>query len=86
MFLEVLRALEGLSTEFAPMRLQGNVNPNMRCDMVAFYNCDVAVTPRTLKIEIICALATDMTIADMLLSEITVSHPSVAQGRSRGQT
>jgi len=67
MFLEVLGPLEGFATEFASMRLQGNVDTDMRSDMVAFHNGDTATTPRTGEVQIIGTLASDMAFADMVL-------------------
>jgi hypothetical protein len=40
--LEILRSLESLSTEVALMRLEGNVDADMRCDVIALDGCDAA--------------------------------------------
>jgi hypothetical protein len=40
--LEILRSLESLATEVALMRLEGNVDADMRCDVVALDSCDAA--------------------------------------------
>jgi hypothetical protein len=40
--LEILRSLESLATEVALMRLEGNVDADMRCDVVALDGCDAA--------------------------------------------
>jgi hypothetical protein len=40
--LEILRSLESLATEVALMRLEGNVDADMRCDVIALDGCDAA--------------------------------------------
>jgi hypothetical protein len=40
--LEILRSLESLATEVALMRLEGNVDADMRCDVVALDSRDAA--------------------------------------------
>jgi len=40
--LEILRSLESLATEVALMRLEGNVDTNMRCDVIALDGGDAA--------------------------------------------
>jgi hypothetical protein len=40
--LEILRSLESLSTEVALMRLEGNVDADMRCDVITLDGCDAA--------------------------------------------
>ena len=72
MFLEILRALERLSAEFASMRLEGDVDANVGGDMVAFDDGDMAVPPCALEIEVVCAFSSYMTVAHMLLN-----HPLI---------
>lgn len=69
MFFEILRALEGFATEFAFVRFQGNMDTDVRCDMVAFHCCGTAATPLTRQIEIVGTLAADVSFADMLLCD-----------------
>lgn len=45
MFLEVLRSLEGFATELALMGLQGDVNSNVRRDVIALYSSCSALAP-----------------------------------------
>jgi hypothetical protein len=40
--LEILRSLESLATEVALMRLKGNVDADMGCDVIALDGCDAA--------------------------------------------
>lgn len=67
MFFEVLRAFKRLATEVATMRLQRDMDANVRCDVVTLYHRNIAVGPSTLQVEIIGALATDMDFAHMVL-------------------
>ena len=80
MFLEVLRALESLAAEFAPVRLQGNMDPDVRGDVVAFDHCNVAVTPCALQVEVICAFASDVSVADVLLLMSALGHTTPRSG------
>lgn len=65
--LQVLWSFESLATEFALVRLQGHMDTNMRGDMVSLHCGRSAVTPLTGEIEIICALATDMSFTNVVL-------------------
>lgn len=67
MFLFILWPFESFSTKLAPMRLQGDVNANVRSDMIPLDNFNVAVTPSTDQIQIIGAFATDVDFAYMVL-------------------
>jgi hypothetical protein len=67
MFLEILRTLEGLATEFAFVWFQGNMDSNVRGDVVAFDGCRTAATPLTGQIEVVGALTADVSFTDMLL-------------------
>ena len=53
MFLEILRAFESLATKFAFVRLQGNVNSDMRGDVVAFDGGGAALTPCAGQVEVV---------------------------------
>jgi hypothetical protein len=67
MFLQILGTLEGFATEFAFVRFQGNMNSNVRGDMVAFDRCGAAATPLARKVEVIGALTAYVSLADMFL-------------------
>lgn len=69
MFLQILRTLEGFSTELALVRLQGNVNSDMGGDVVAFDGGSTALAPGTGQVEVVGRFTTDMAFADMLLYE-----------------
>lgn len=66
-FLEVLGPLEGFATKFASMRFQGNMDTDVRGDMIAFHDGDTAATPRTGEVEVVSTLASNMALADMVL-------------------
>ena len=67
MLLQVLRTLEGLSTEVTFVGLQGNVNTNMRSDVIPFDGCGPTASPRTSQIQIVRTLTSDMTFTNMFL-------------------
>jgi hypothetical protein len=65
--LEILRSLECLATEVALVRLEWDMDADVRCYMIALDGCDTARTPVTSQVEVVCALATDVTLAYVLL-------------------
>jgi hypothetical protein len=67
MLLQVLRTLEGLSTEFTFVRLQWNVYSNVGSDMVALNGGGAAGIPPTGKIQVVCTFPSDMLLADVIL-------------------
>jgi hypothetical protein len=67
--LQILGALEGLATEVAFVRLQGNVNANMRGNVITLYSGGTAVTPLASQIQVVCALATNMALANVVLGD-----------------
>lgn len=74
MLLKVLRPLEGLAAEFASMWLQGDVDTDVRGDVVALHNSDATITPSTGQIQVVGTLATDMALADMILFFVVSSN------------
>lgn len=71
MLLQILRALERLAAEVAPMRLQRHVDANVRGNMVTLDDRDVAVGPSTFQVEIVRAFTTDVNFANMVLERIS---------------
>lgn len=67
MLLEVLGAFERFAAEVTSMRLQGNMDANMRGNVITLDHGDVAVRPSTLQVQIVCAFATDVNFADVVL-------------------
>jgi hypothetical protein len=66
-FLEILGTLECFPTEFTFMRLQRNVDTDVRRDMVTLNSRGAAASPLACQIEVICALSTDVTLADVII-------------------
>jgi hypothetical protein len=67
MFLEVLRTFERLAAELALVRFEGDMNTNVRSDVVTLDSGGAAVTPATGQIEVVGALAANMALAHMFL-------------------
>jgi hypothetical protein len=67
MLLQILRTLEALSTEVALVRLEWDVNADMRGDMVALDGRGAAHIPSAGQVQVVCALASDMALADMVI-------------------
>ena len=67
MLLEVLWTLEALATKVALVRLQGDMDANVRGDVVAFDGRGMTIPPRTHQVEVVRTLAAHMTIADVFL-------------------
>lgn len=65
--LEILRALECLATEVAFMRLQRNVNTDVGGDVITFDSGCAAVTPLARQIQVVGALATNVTFANVIV-------------------
>lgn len=65
--LQILRALEGLSAEITFVRLERDMDPDMGCDMVAFYSSRATAAPLASQVEVVCALAANVTLANVFL-------------------
>jgi hypothetical protein len=71
MFLQVLRTLEGLTTEVTFVRLQWNVNSDVRSNMVTFHGGGAALIPATCEIEVVGALATNVLLANVFKESLS---------------
>jgi len=67
MLLEILRTLERFATELALVRLERNVNANVRGDVVALHSSGPAGVPLAGEVQVACALAPNMPFTDVLL-------------------
>lgn len=67
MFLQVLWPLEGLATELTLVRLERDVDSNMRGDVIALDRRRSALTPGAGQVEVVGRLATNMALANVLL-------------------
>jgi hypothetical protein len=65
--LEILRTLESLSTEIALVWFERNVDSNVGSDMIALDCGGTALIPSASKVQVVCALASDVLLADVLL-------------------
>jgi hypothetical protein len=64
---QILGALESLAAEVALVRLQGDMDTDVRGDVVTLDRGGAAVAPLAGQVEVVCALATDMAFADVVL-------------------
>lgn len=67
MLLQVLGTLEALATEVALVRLERNMDTNVRCDVVALDGGCAAIVPAAGQVQIISALATDMALTNVVI-------------------
>ena len=65
--LEILGALEGLAAEVALVRLQGHVNTDVRGNVVTLNGCCAAVAPLARQVEVVGALAANVTLTNVVL-------------------
>jgi len=65
--LEILRALESLATEVTLVWLQRHVDADVRGDVISLDSRRAAATPLAGEIEIVCALAANMSLADVVV-------------------
>lgn len=80
--LEILRTLEGLSAEVALVWLQGDVDTNVRGDVVALHSCGAARVPLASQVEVVGALPSNVPLTDVVLvcGLANVEKESVLQG------
>lgn len=67
MFLQILGTLERLPAEIALVRFQGNMDSDVRSDVVTLYRRRAAASPLARQVEVVGAFATNVTLADMFL-------------------
>jgi hypothetical protein len=63
--LEILRTLECLATEIALVGLQGDVDTNVRGDVITLHSGGTALIPATGQVEVVCALASNVLLTDV---------------------
>lgn len=68
--LQILRALESLATEVALMWLQGHVNTDVRSNVITLDRGGAAVAPLAGQVQVVGALATNMTFTDVVLWDV----------------
>lgn len=67
MFLQVLWALKRFPTEIALVRLEWNVDSDVRSNMVALDGGGATTSPLARQVQIVGALATDVTLTDVFI-------------------
>lgn len=67
MLLQILRTLEGLAAEVALVWLQWDVDTDVGSDMITLDSGGSALVPSTGQVEVVCALAANMLLADVFL-------------------
>lgn len=65
--LQILGTLERLATEVALVRLQRNVDTDVRGNVITLNGGSAAVTPLTCQVQIVGALAPNVTFANVVL-------------------
>jgi hypothetical protein len=70
MLLQVLGTLERLATELALVRLERNVNTDVRGDVVSLDCSSSARVPLASQVEVVCALTANMTLTDVLVESL----------------
>lgn len=70
MFLQILRTLEGLTTEVTLVWFQWDVNSNVRGDVVTLHSGGAALIPATREIEVVCALTANVLLANVFLNSL----------------
>lgn len=73
MLLQVLGTLEGLSTEVTLVRLQGNVDSDMRRDVVALDRRGTAAAPLAGQVEVVGALTANMSFTNVFLGAVSIA-------------
>jgi hypothetical protein len=69
--LQILWTLECLATKVAFVRLQRHVNTNVRSDVVSLDRGGAAIAPLAGQVQVVGALATNVTLTDVILYEIS---------------
>jgi hypothetical protein len=65
--LQVLRTLERLATEFALVRLERDVNTDVRSDVITLDGGGATRVPLAGEAQVVCAFATNMALTDVFL-------------------
>jgi hypothetical protein len=86
MLLQVLGAFKRLLAEVAFMRLQRDMHTNVRRDMITFHSSGMARTPSTGQVEVVCALAPNMALTNVVLwIQLANATNATKNDKSRGR-
>lgn len=78
MLLQILRTLELLAAGLAFVRLERDVNAEMRGDVVTLHSSYPTATPSTSEVEVVGRLAANMLIAQMFVKLVSLGENSRA--------
>lgn len=67
MLLQILGTFEGLAAKVTLMWLERDMDTNVRSDVVTFYSGSAAITPLASQVQVVGALASNMTLANVIL-------------------
>lgn len=70
MLLQVLRTLERLAAELTLVRLERNMDTDVRGDVISLDRGSSARVPLASQVEVVCALATNMALTNMLVESL----------------
>lgn len=82
MLLQILRALEGLPASGAFVRLKRNMHSDVRSDVISLDCGGFTIAPLASQVQIICAFATNMSLADMFLGTLVPIKQTVSLDRT----
>lgn len=71
---EILWALERFLAYLADMRLQRSMDSKMTCNVITFGTGSSTILPFASETKIICALSTDVVIAEMIVEDLWISE------------
>jgi hypothetical protein len=63
MFLQILRTLEAFAAQVAAVWFEGDMDPDMTCDVISLDSLGIAISPRTSQAEIIGRLPSNVFLA-----------------------
>jgi hypothetical protein len=70
--LQILRTLECLATEVALMRLQWNMDTNVRSNVISLDCGGAAVAPLAGQVQVVGALTTNVTLTNVILHGVSI--------------
>jgi hypothetical protein len=68
MLLQILGTLKGLAAEIALVRLERDMNADVRSDVIALDGSSAATCPLARQVEVVGALPANMTLTDVILN------------------
>ena len=85
MLLQVLGTLEGFAAEIALVRLQWDMHADVRGDVITLDSGGTAVAPLAGEVQVVGALAANMTLADVILRGVSVSDLTAMRSGTKRQ-